>query len=901
MNAEQLRLAENKPHPEPWHFWGPYLAERAWGTVREDYSANGDAWNYFPHDHARSRTYRWNEDGIGGISDYKGRLCFAFAFWNEHDPFLKERIFGVSGPEGNHGEDVKELYWYVDSTPSHSFMRMVYRYPQSRFPYEELVAQSGARSKMEGEFEIWNTTALAENRYFDVEIEYAKADPHDILIRVSAKNCGPESAPLHLLPTIWFRNTWSWDRAQPKPTLHKTAKGHAAVITASHTVLGNYDLFCDSPDDLFFTENESNSERLWGIPNSTPFVKDSINDRIVSGKIDHVNSAGFGTKAAAYYKFNIPAKETTSIQLRLTRASANKKTNNEPFADFEEIFTKRRAEADEFYGEIAPSSLTEEQRAVQRQAFAGLLWSKQFYHYIVDQWLDGDPDQPPPPDERKHGRNSGWRHLYNERVMSMPDKWEFPWYASWDLAFHCIPLALVDVQFAKAQLDLIVREWYQHPNGKVPAYEWNFDDVNPPVLAWAAWRVYQIERKKTGKGDRAFLETIFHKMLIAFTWWVNSKDSEGKNIFQGGFLGLDNIGVFDRNAQFPDGTHLEQSDGTSWMGMFSLNLMRIAIELARENHVYENIATKFFEHFLMIAAAMNKLCGKGVGLWDEEDEFYYDVLHTPGGRNLPLRVRSLVGLMPLLAVETVQWQLIEALPGFKSRLEWYLEYRPDLASLVSRWQEPGMKELRLVALTRGHRMKCLLRRMLDPEEFLSDYGVRSLSKFHQAHPYSITVRGEEKIVSYEPAESQTGIFGGNSNWRGPVWLPINYLLIESLQQFHHYYGDDFKVECPTGSGKLMHLKEVANELSNRLIKIWLRDENGERAFARASRYETVGDAVSVSGKPTASPTGTRYLFHEYFHGDIGAGLGASHQTGWTGLVAKLIQQQGEFGTIQRSP
>ena len=901
MNAEQRRLEENKSPEESWHFWGPYLAERAWGTVREDYSANGDAWNYFPHDHARSRTYRWNEDGIGGISDYKGRLCFAFAFWNEHDPFLKERIFGVSGPEGNHGEDVKELYWYVDSTPSHSFMRMVYRYPQSRFPYEELVAQSGARSKMEGEFEIWNTTALAENRYFDVEIEYAKADPHDILIRVSAKNCGPESAPLHLLPTIWFRNTWSWDRAQPKPTLRKTAKGHAAVITASHTVLGNYDLFCDSPDDLFFTENESNSERLWGIPNSTPFVKDSINDRIVSGKIDHVNSAGFGTKAAAYYKFNIPAKETTSIQLRLTRASANKKTNNEPFADFEEIFTKRRAEADEFYGEIAPSSLTEEQRAVQRQAFAGLLWSKQFYHYIVDQWLDGDPDQPPPPDERKHGRNSGWRHLYNERVMSMPDKWEFPWYASWDLAFHCIPLALVDVQFAKAQLDLIVREWYQHPNGKVPAYEWNFDDVNPPVLAWAAWRVYQIERKKTGKGDRAFLETIFHKMLIAFTWWVNSKDSEGKNIFQGGFLGLDNIGVFDRNAQFPDGTHLEQSDGTSWMGMFSLNLMRIAIELARENHVYENIATKFFEHFLMIAAAMNKLCGKGVGLWDEEDEFYYDVLHTPGGRNLPLRVRSLVGLMPLLAVETVQWQLIEALPGFKSRLEWYLEYRPDLASLVSRWQEPGMKELRLVALTRGHRMKCLLRRMLDPEEFLSDYGVRSLSKFHQAHPYSITVRGEEKIVSYEPAESQTGIFGGNSNWRGPVWLPINYLLIESLQQFHHYYGDDFKVECPTGSGKLMHLKEVANELSNRLIKIWLRDENGERAFARASRYETVGDAVSVSGKPTASPTGTRYLFHEYFHGDIGAGLGASHQTGWTGLVAKLIQQQGEFGTIQRSP
>ncbi|HET9857502.1 MAG TPA: hypothetical protein VFP99_06675, partial [Chthoniobacterales bacterium] len=521
-------------------------------------------------------------------------------------------------------------------------------------------------------------------------------------------------------------------------------------------------------------------------------------------------------------------------------------------------------------------------------AFAGLLWNKQFYHYNVERWLDGDPNQPAPPDERKDGRNAGWRHLYNERVMSMPDKWEFPWYASWDLAFHCLPLALVDVKFAKAQLDLIVREWYQHANGKIPAYEWNFDDVNPPVLAWAAWRVYQIERKQTGKGDRAFLETIFHKMLIAFTWWVNSKDSEGNNIFQGGFLGLDNIGVFDRNAIFHDGSHLEQSDGTSWMGMFSLNLMRIAIELAAENHVYENIATKFFEHFLSIAAAMNRLCGKGVGLWDEQDEFYYDVLHTPGGRNLPLRVRSLVGLMPLLAVETIQWQLIEALPGFKSRLEWYLQYRPDLASLVSRWQEPGMKELRLVALTRGHRMKCLLRRMLDPEEFLSDYGVRSLSKFHQSHPYSITVRGEEKIVTYEPAESQTAIFGGNSNWRGPVWFPINYLLIESLQQFHHYYGDDFKVECPTGSGKFMHLKEVANELSNRLIKIWLRDEKGECAFARASQPGLNG-----------SQDRHRYLFHEYFHGDIGAGLGASHQTGWTGLVAKLIQQQGEFGTIQR--
>jgi hypothetical protein len=911
MNAEQQRLAENRPHPEPWHFWGPYLAERAWGTVREDYSANGDAWDYFPHDHARSRAYRWNEDGISGISDYKGRLCFAFAFWNERDPFLKERIFGVSGPEGNHGEDVKELFWYIDSTPSHSFMRMIYRYPQCRFPYEELVAANSGRSKMEGEFEIWNTNAFAENRYFDIEVEYAKADAHDILIRASVKNCGPEAAPLHLLPTIWFRNTWSWGQNQSKPVLRKTGnQGHAALITASHPQLGEYDLFCESPDDLFFTENETNLERLWGVSNPTPFVKDSINDRIVGGKIDIVNSAEFGTKAAAHYKFNIPPNETISIRLRLTRAAdppsptasaaksygaTSKKKGDEPFADFEEIFRKRRAEADEFYGELAPSSLTEEQRAIQRQAFAGLLWNKQFYHYIVDQWLDGDPGQPPPPEERLRGRNSGWRHLYNERVMSMPDKWEFPWYASWDLAFHCIPLALVDVQFAKTQLELIVREWYLHPNGKIPAYEWNFDDVNPPVLAWAAWRVYQIERKQTGKGDRAFLETIFHKMLIAFTWWVNRKDSEGNNIFQGGFLGLDNIGVFDRSTTFADGTHLEQSDATSWMGMFCLNLLRIAIELASENHVYENIATKFFEHFLGIAAAMNNLGGSGVGLWNEEDEFYYDVLHTPGGRYLPLKVRSVVGLLPLFAVETIQWQLIEALPGFKSRLEWYLQYRPDLASLVSRWQEPGMKERRLVAITRGHRMKCLLRRMLDPNEFLSDYGVRSVSKYHKDHPYVLNARGETRVVNYEPAESQTGMFGGNSNWRGPIWFPINYLLIESLQQFHHYYGDDFKVECPTGSGKFMHLKEVANELSNRLIKIWLRDQNGECAFARASG-KSVADAVSVTN---ASPARTRYLFHEYFHGDIGAGLGASHQTGWTGLVAKLIQQQGEFGTISR--
>jgi Glycosyl hydrolase family 63 C-terminal domain len=887
MNAEQQRLAENRSPEEPWHFWGPYLAERAWGTVREDYSANGDAWNYFPHEHARSRAYRWNEDGIGGISDQKGRLCVAFAFWNERDPVLKERLFGVSGPQGNHGEDVKELYWYTDSTPTHSYMATLYRCPQARFPYDELIARSGARSKIESEFEIWDTSVLAENRFFDIKIEYAKASPYDILIRVTVTNCGPEPATLHLLPTIWFRNTWSWGRDNRKPNLQERGEDNSdiEIIEARHSELGTYRLHIEGTERLLFTENESNLERLWGVPNPSPFVKDSINDAIVQNKIDRINSNQVGTKAAAHYKLTILPNDSRTVRLRLTKIDSPGDFSN-PFSNFDSIFNARKAEADEFYVQLAPPSLPEEHRAIQRQAFAGLLWNKQFYHYIVEQWLEGDPGQPLPPNERQFGRNSEWRHVYNERVMSMPDKWEFPWYASWDLAFHCIPLALVDVQFAKRQLDLIVREWYQHPNGQIPAYEWNFSDVNPPVLAWAAWRVFQIERKQRGQGDRAFLETIFHKMLIAFTWWVNRKDSEGNNIFQGGFLGLDNIGVFDRSAQFPDGTHLEQSDGTSWMGMLSLNLMRIAIELARENHVYENIATKFFEHFLNIAAALNNLGGKGIGLWNEEDEFYYDVLHTPGGRYFPLKVRSLVGLMPLLAVETIQWQLIDALPGFKARLEWYLQHRPDLASLVSRWQEPGMGERRLVALTRGHRMKCLLRRMLDPEEFLSDYGVRSLSKYYKDHPYVLNVRGEEKIVSYEPAESQSSIFGGNSNWRGPVWFPINYLLIESLQQFHHYYGDDFKVECPTRSKNFLTLKEIANDLSNRLIKLWLCNEKGERPFERGC-----GGSLGRQGDRH------RYLFHEYFHGDTGAGLGASHQTGWTALVAKLIQQQGEFGTI----
>jgi hypothetical protein len=915
MNPEQARIEQNNSRAQRWHLWGPYLSDRQWGTVREDYSANGDAWNYLPHEQARSRAYRWGEDGLAGISDYKQRLCFAWALWNGSDPILKERLFGLTGPQGNHGEDVKELYWYLDNTPSHSYMRILYRYPQTRFPYEELVSRSAARSRAEPEFELWHTNALAERRYFDIEITYAKATSEDILIRTTATNRGPEPATLHFLPTIWFRNTWSWGRDPRKPSLRE---GTPTMIEARHDGLGSYEFHCENAEQFLFTENESNLQRLWGVPNRCPFVKDSINDAVIQNKTDIVNPGKTGTKAAAHYRFVIGPNDSRTIRLRLrkidnypspgdsvvplsqTHSSAltgasppslpagERVKGARPFDDFDEIFSARQAEANEFYDTTAPVNLGSEYRAIQRQALAGLLWTKQFYYYVVEEWLTGDPAHPTPPESRWGGRNFDWQHLYNERVMSMPDSWEFPWYASWDLAFHCIPLALVDPHFAKGQLDIVVREWYQHPNGQLPAYEWNFSDVNPPVLAWAAWRVFQIERKQSGKGDRAFLETIFHKLLLAFTWWVNRKDSEGNNIFQGGFLGLDNIGVFDRNASFPDGSHLEQSDGTSWMGMFSLNLMRIAIELARENHVYENIATKFFEHFLGIAAAMNNLGGSGIGLWNEEDEFYYDVLHTPGGRYLPLKVRSVVGLMPLLAVETVQWQLIDQLPGFKSRLEWYLAHRPQLASLVSRWQEPGMHETRLVALTRGHRMKCLLRRMLDPDEFLSDYGIRSVSKYHRDHPYRLTVRDEEKVVNYEPAESQTGIFGGNSNWRGPVWFPINYLLIESLQQFHHYYGDDFKVECPTGSGSYLTLKEVANELSNRLIKLWLRNEKGERPFLRAS-----------DGAFTSATDSELYWFHEYFNGDNGAGLGASHQTGWTALVAKLIQQQGSFGTIQK--
>ena len=893
MDPERQRLAEQRRTGRRWDLFGPYLSERTWATVREDYSENGDAWAYFPHDHARARAYRWNEDGLLGISDDRQRLCFALALWNERDPFLKERLFGVTGPQGNHGEDVKEVYHYLDSTPTHSYMRALYRYPQARFPYERLVAESARRSRQDPEFELTDAGVFDEDRYFDVFVEYAKAGPEDLLIVITAHNRGPEPAPLHVLPTLWFRNTWAWGRDERRPSLQPAVRaGDHRAIAAAHHELGDYVLCCEHAGALLFTGNETNNLRLWGAPNRAPFVKDGFHGFIVRGDASAVDPAQVGTKAAAHYRAVLAPGAAWTLRLRLSRTTAAPIGPDQhvpggaapdlvpaaPFGDFDAIVAARRAEADLFYGRV-PAAMTADERLVYRQALAGLLWSKQFYHFVVRDWLAGDPGQPPPPPERLHGRNSDWRHLYNERVMSMPDTWEYPWYAAWDLAFHCIPLAMVDPEFAKGQLDLLTREWYLHPNGAMPAYEWNFSDVNPPVFAWATWRVYKIEQRQERRGDRAFLETMFHKLLLHFTWWVNRKDSAGKNIFQGGFLGLDNIGVFDRSAGLPGGGTLEQSDATAWMGMFCLNMMTIALELARENPVYENIASKFFEHFLSIADAMNNLGGQGIGLWDDDDEFFYDVLHMPGGRSLRLKARSLVGLLPLLAVETVEPQLLAQMPGFRARLEWYLAYRPDLARLVSRWYEPGAGERRLLALVRGSRMKRLLKRMLDPREFLSDFGVRSLSKIHASEPYELRVDGTTLRISYEPGESQTGLFGGNSNWRGPVWFPINYLLIEALQKFHHYYSDDFRVECPTGSGQFLSLREIADDLSRRLTRLFLRDERGRRAYA--------GDDPRRHDPRWSD----HLLFHEYFHGDTGVGLGASHQTGWTALVAKLLHQQ----------
>jgi hypothetical protein len=876
MTVEHQRLTEQAT---AWKQWGPYLSERAWGTVREDYSSTGDAWNYFPHDHARSRTYRWNEDGLAGICDDQQLLCFALALWNGRDAILKERLFGLSGPEGNHGEDVKEYYFYLDSTPTHSYMRMLYKYPQAAFPYAELVENNRQRGKHEGEYELIDSGVFADNRYFDLFVEYAKADPADILVRITAVNRGPAPAELHLLPTLWFRNTWSWD-GSARPELRQ-ANSPDIQIVAEHAALGQYRLFCDGAPTLLFTENETNRSRLYGVPNDTAYVKDGINEAITRGKRAAVNPAGVGTKAAVQYQLVLAPGATAEVRLRLRRTQGAT-LSEPPFAAFDSIFAQRQVEADAFYAALQPAHLSADARLVQRQAFAGMLWSKQWYAYDVAQWLTGDRNQPPPPPERRRGRNADWHHFNSADILSMPDTWEYPWFAAWDLAFHCLPLALLDAAFAKEQLLLLGREWFQHPNGQIPAYEWAFGDTNPPVLAWAAWRVYKIDQKQVGRGDRAFLERVFHKLLVNFTWWVNKKDTEGNNVFQGGFLGLDNIGVFDRSAALPTGGHIEQADGTAWMGMFCLNMLTIALELAVHNPVYEDIATKFFEHFLYIAEAMNNIAGEGIPLWDHGDEFFYDVLHLPDGRHITLHIRSLVGLIPLCAVTTIEPALLRQLPAFAERLEWFLANRPHLAQLVSRWEEPGEGERRLLALCRGSRMKRLLRRMLDEDEFFSAFGVRSLSRFHAAQPYVLDGHDARSRVAYLPAESDSGLFGGNSNWRGPIWFPINYLLIESLQQFHHYYGADFVVECPTRSGQFLTLNQIADLLSQRLMGIFLRAADGRRAvFGTQHLFQT-------------DPHWRDYVpFYEYFHGDNGTGLGASHQTGWTGLVAKLIQQQGE--------
>ena len=872
--AERLRQADQGL--ARWRLWGPYLAERQWGTVREDYSPAGDAWRYFPFAHSHSRAYRWGEDGLGGVCDNHSRLCLSLALWNGRDPILKERLFGLTNEQGNHGEDVKELYYYLDATPTHSYLKMLYKYPQAEFPYQRLLDVNQQRARTQPEFELLDTGVFEGDRYFDIVIEYAKATPHDLLMRVTAHNRGPESAPLHLLPQVVFRNTWTWDLEAMRPLL----MGCDDTIEAHHPTLGSYTFYCDQPLELLFTENETNVPLLFGFDDGGEFYKDAFHDYLIAGRKEAINKKLTGTKAAAHFPLVIAPGASEQIRLRWTSDPLKK-----PFGDFDAIFERRLREADDFYDRLQHELTDVDAKNVQRQAFAGMIWSKQCYHYDVREWLHGDPGQPPPAPERAQGRNADWLHLNNADVISMPDKWEYPWYAAWDLAFHCVPLAMIDAEFAKEQLVLLTREWYMHPNGQFPAYEWKFEDVNPPVHGWATWRVFQIDRKQRGDcGDIAFLERVFHKLLLNFTWWVNRKDAQGRNIFQGGFLGLDNIGLFDRSKPLPTGGYINQADGTSWMAMYSLNLMRIALELALHNPVYQDIATKFFEHFLAIAEAMTNMGGHttGIGLWDEQDSFYYDELILPDGRLTKLRVRSMVGLIPLFAVETLEPELLKRLPEFARRLEWVMKHRPELASLVSHWEEPGRGERRLLSLLRGHRMKCLLARMLDETEFLSEYGVRALSRYHLRHPYEYHFDGERLAVNYEAGESSTALFGGNSNWRGPVWFPVNYLIIESLQKFHHYYGDDFKIECPTRSGNYLTIKQVADELSQRLAKIFLRDENGRRAM--------FGECLKRQNDPHFRD----YLpFYEYFHGDNGRGCGAEHQTGWSGLIAKLLQPRHE--------
>jgi hypothetical protein len=883
MTAEHDRLEEARTEKAAWKKWGPYLSERQWGTVREDYSENGDAWNYFTHDQARSRAYRWGEDGLAGICDDQQRLCLALALWNGKDPILKERLFGLTNSESNHGEDVKEYYFYLDSTPTHSYMKYLYKYPQGAFPYADLVETSRRRGRHEFEYELLDTGVFNDNRYFDVFVEYAKHSPEDILIQITIHNRGPEAAELHVLPTLWFRNEWSWQRASDRPTLEVAmlpgSSGKAAVpanaVKAIHPALGErYLYFYDGDSTLLFTENETNTQRIFGAPNRSPYVKDSINDYVVQGNAGAVNPAKKGTKVAAHYRLTIDAGSSETLRIRLSDQSPSLATI--VGEDFKDILSRCRSEADEFYRSITPNTLSPDEALVMRQALAGMLWTKQFYHYDVDKWLEERGSDPFKKSRKAAPRNDLWHHMYNGDVISMPDKWEYPWYAAWDLAFHVLPLSLVDPDFGKQQLKLMLRERYMHPNGQIPAYEWNFGDVNPPVHAWATAFTYRLEKARFGTGDKDWLKSCFQKLLLNFTWWVNRKDRSGRNVFEGGFLGLDNIGVFDRSAPLPTGGYLEQADGTAWMALFCQNMLEIAGELALTDPDYEDMALKFVEHFLWIASAMGHV-GDDAGMWDEEDGFYYDVLKLPGGQSQRLKVRSMVGLLPLCAATYFEGKLTKLRPELGERIEWFLKNRPELRAAIHDPLRPGVNGRRLASILDETRLRRVLAKMLDENEFLSPYGLRSLSRYHADHPYVFQAGGQEYRVAYLPAESDSGMFGGNSNWRGPIWMPVNALVIRALLQYYGYYGDEFTVECPTGSGRRMNLYQVAEEISRRLASIFLRDSAGRRpVFGGAGKFQDDPHWRDC------------LLFYEYFHGDNGAGLGASHQTGWTGAIARIL-------------
>jgi hypothetical protein len=871
MIAEKQRVAESAARKKHWNRWGPYLAERAWGTVREDYSASGDAWGYFTHDHARSRVYRWTEDGLLGISDNHQRLCFAWAFWNYRDPILKERLFGLTGPEGNHGEDVKEVYYYLDATPTNSYLKGLYKYPQAEYPYNWLVAESKRRSRADSEFEIETTGVFNESRYFDIEAEYARNDVDDILIRLTVTNRGPEKAAVLVLPQIWFRNRWSWGRgSDPEPEL---CLGDNSVEISHHS-LGQFRFIVDGSPVVLFTDNETNNQRIFGSPNRHPYVKDAFHDYIISGNSAAVRPDPWGTKACALYPLELEPQQSRVLSFRL----AERNLPDLAREHWSGVFETRIREADEFYASFC-GDLNPEALSVQRQAFAGLFWSKQFYHFVIEDWLDGDPTMPAPPLSRRTGRDHSWIHLFNEDIISMPDKWEYPWYAAWDLAFHAVAIAPADPDFSKGQIELFLREWYMHPNGQIPAYEWSFSDVNPPVHAWACWRVFKIDERIKGKADYGFLERSFHKLLMNFTWWVNRKDSEESNIFEGGFLGLDNIGIFDRSAPLPTGGILEQSDGTAWMAGYCLLMLRIALALSQVNGAYEDIASKFFEHFLYIAHALNG--DSGSGLWDEEDGFYYDRLKLSDGSSQRIRVRSLVGLVPLFACDTLEQDELETFPGFRKRMNWFLKHRPDLTDRIACVTAPGVGDRRLLSLVNPDQLRRILNRLFDENEFLSPYGIRSLSRYHAEHPYTFPMDGTEYTIKYDPAESTSGMFGGNSNWRGPVWFPMNFLIVEALQRMHYYLGGDYLVEFPSGSGNRMNLSDTAACISRRLSSIFLPGAEGTRPVYNANPLFQTDPHFR-----------DHVLFYEYFHGDTGAGLGASHQTGWTGLVAKLLQQSG---------